>query len=88
MDRKINISSRMRFLIFFIVISLLRLFISLMSKRLFLVGFPLVFLKVYNSMQSIQSWISFNVLYFLLDLLILYIIFKLVRIMIQKIKSV
>lgn len=88
MDRKIYISSRMRFLIFFIVISLLRLFISLMSKRLFLVGFPLVFLKVYNSMQSIQSRISFNVLYFLLDLLILYIIFKLVRIMIQKIKSV
>ncbi|SET54774.1 hypothetical protein SAMN05443270_0444 [Lacrimispora sphenoides] len=88
MDRKINISSRMKFLIFFIVISLLRLFISLMSKRLFLVGFPLVFLKVYNSMQLIQSRISFNVLYFLLDLLILYIIFKLVRIMIQKIKSV
>lgn len=84
MDRRINISSSIKFLIFFIIISLLRLFLSLMSKSLFLIGFPLVFLKVYDSIQPIQNRISFNVLYFLLDLLILYIVFKLVHKMIHK----
>ncbi len=78
MDRKFNINNSIKFLIFFIIISFLRMMLSLMDKSLLLIGFPLVFLKVYDNMKPILSRISFNLFYFLLDLLILYFVYKLI----------